>query len=177
LFRSTVNYGIVKSWQCVGLEGSFEKSSYAITRSPYSTLLPERNSNQKFPRTNIYSVTLRHYFNCWCHIETVEIRCGTVIITDESEGGICYLPILKRCLCTLFVCISQAAQSTYPIVVSDWNWVTSLTNLIREQHKISETQEVKYVTMVKTRHLNGSRPFAYFPWESACAGSGMQPPN
>jgi len=52
--------------------------------------------------------------------------------------------------------------------------VTSLINLIREQHKISETQEVKYVTMVKTRHLNGSRPFAYLLWESAYAGSGMQ---
>ena len=52
--------------------------------------------------------------------------------------------------------------------------VTSLINLIREQHKISETQEVKYVTMVKTRHLNGSRPFAYLPWERARAGSGMQ---
>jgi len=39
--------------------------------------------------------------------------------------------------------------------------VTFLINLIRERHKISETQEVKYVTMVKTRHLNRSRPFAY----------------
>jgi hypothetical protein len=33
---------------------------------------------------------------------------------------------------------------------------------------------VKYVTIVKTRHLNGSRPFVCLPWESACAGSGMK---
>jgi hypothetical protein len=129
---------------------------------------------------NFCSVILRHCFNCSCHIQTVEIRWGTIIITDESDGEICYFPILKPRFCTLSVYISQSAHSTHPIVVSDWNWVTakrsvtSLINLIREQRKISETQEVKYVTMVKTRHLNGSRPFAYLSWESACAGSGMQ---
>jgi hypothetical protein len=102
-----------------------------------------------------------------------------MIITEGSDGRI-VLCSFWRAIFARFLYISQAPHSPNPIVVSGWNWVTAegsvacLINLIRERHRSSETREVRDVTSVKTRQLNGSRPFACLPWESACAGSGTK---
>lgn len=81
--------------------------------------------------------------------------------------------------------MSQTPPSAYPIVVSDWNWVTAkgsvncLINLILERHSSSEAHEVKYVTIVKIWQFNGSRPFCLLAMgnRQCLIGNEVQPPT